>query len=416
MIGIGLGGFMEGLQGGMKTRADMDDRKRQKVLDERQDKAFERQQKMWDRDDAEYERQEADRTAIRDINTQAKAEFDKQVAAGTQQPDNFENFWSTYALPKMKNTYLATGDLESAEKVIKWGETADAKRGGKLAMNALLKAQTGDPDGALADVIEAGQIKGYIDHGYELQGNDKIMSPDGQHVGYRLKLTTPDGDLVEQDITVADLPKMIATFANPEAAWQSQLAAQQKAAEDAKEIETYKTKKQIDKEYGTGSSATRTKAIEALRKRMDGGLAGDETKFDDLPREEQEKLISDELALQEGQPGLSGGSPSPAAPSGSGRKVVVDTATGKPVVRGGEKPAEKPKGEKTSEKSSRGESREERVAYMLEEADVAVRNGSRPTLVAEGLLMDGIPEKDWPESLKTALKKERATQMPGLGG
>lgn len=403
MIGIGLGSFMDSYQRGREMRLD---RERQAKIDERQDKLFDRQQKMWDRDDAEYERQEADRTAIRDINTQAKAEFDKQVADGTQQPDNFDNFWSTYALPKLKNTYLANGDLDAADKVMKWGETADAKRGGKLSMNALLKAQTGDPDGALADVIEAGQLKGYIDHGYEVQGHDKIMTPDGQHAGYRIKLKTPDGEDIEQDITIADLPKMIATFLNPEAAWQSQLAAQQKAAEDAKEIETYKTKKQIDKEYGTGSSATRTKAIEALRKRMDGGLDGDETKFDDLPREEQEKLISDELALQEGQPGLAGAS-SPAPSGNSGRKVVVDTATGKPVAPGGEKPAGKPKGG--------GAASEDRGAGgAIAAAETALSEGASPVRVAEQLASQGVPEDQWPASIVNAVKRARQNSI-GLG-
>tara|TARA_R110002012_G_scaffold315261_1_gene528899 strand:+ start:12734 stop:13993 length:1260 start_codon:yes stop_codon:yes gene_type:complete len=416
-IGIGLGAFMDGYQRSRDSRLD---RERQKTLDarlaksdERQDKMFDRQQTVWDRQDAEYEREESTRTAIADINTQAKSEFDAQVAAGTQKPDNFDTFWSGYALPKLKTTYLASGDLENADKAMKWGETADAKAGAKLSMNALLKAQTGDPDGALADVIQAGQLKGYIDHGYEVQGNDKIMSPDGQHVGYRIKLTTPDGETVEQDITVADLPKMIATFVNPEAAWQSQLAAEAKTAQEAKDLETYREKKKIDQEYGTGGKDDRSKAIDALRKRLDGDIdtSTGETRpaFDKLPREEQEKLISDEIALRDGQPGLAGGSAS-GAPAGasssapSGRKVVVDTATGKPVARGGQAPA--PRRDAVAA--------EEAGPSAIAQAEAALAEGISPIRIAEQLSAQGVPEDQWPPELTKAVSRARQNSI-GLG-
>ncbi|MDQ0135679.1 hypothetical protein J2T08_003600 [Neorhizobium galegae] len=406
-IGIGLGGFMQGFQQSQKMRmAEEQDEKRTAMLDrqmERQDKQDARQDVLNSRADAEYERSETQRQTVASIGANAQKEFDTRVASGTAKPGDFDSFWSSYALPKLKNTYLANGDLNSAREVMKWGESVEAKEGAKLAMGALIKAQTGDPDGALADVIKAGSLKGYIDHGYEVQGHDKIMTPDGALAGYRLRLKTPDGKDVEQDVQLNDLPRLVSTFLNPEAAWQSQLAARAKATEKADELKTYEQKKQIDKKYGTGENKQRGDAITALRKRLDGGLAGEEKKFDDLPREEQEKLIGAELELQGSQPGI--GAQAPAAPAaGSGRKVVVDTATGKPVAQQPAAPAQRPAAAAPAPSP----------AEVVAAADQAVRQGQSPVRIAEELTARGVPEEQWPDSLKSVISAARQDAI-GLG-
>jgi hypothetical protein len=408
-IGIGLGGFMQGFQQSRKMRmAEEQDEKRAAVLDrqmERQDKQDARQDVLNSRADAEYERSENQRQAVAGIGINAQKEFDTRVAAGTAKPGDFDSFWSSYALPKLKNTYLANGDLNSAKEVMKWGESVEAKEGAKLTMSALLKAQTGDPDGALADVIKAGSIKGYIDHGYEVQGHDKILTSEGALAGYRLRLKTPDGKDVEQDVQLNDLPRLVSTFLNPEAAWQSQLAAKAKATEKADELKTYEQKKQIDKKYGTGDNKQRGDAITSLRKRMDGGLARDEKKFDDLPRDEQEKLIGQELELQGGQPGLGASAPaSPASAAGRGRKVVVDTATGKPAAQQPATPAQQPAAAAPAPSP----------AEVIAAADQAVRQGQSPVRIAEELTARGVPEEQWPDSLKSVIANARQNAV-GLG-
>jgi len=404
-IGIGLGGFMDGYQKGQQIRQE---RKRSEYLDDQ----AERQKKIDARDDAEYERTETQRQAVADINTQTKSDFDARVSAGQEQAGDFDTFWSKYAMPKLKQTYLSNGDIASANKVQEWGDSVDAKAGGKLAMGALLKAQTGDTDGALADVIKAGQMKGYIDHGYEVMGHDNIAAPDGSVAGYRLRLKTPDGKEVEQDVQKADMPRLIATFLNPEAAWQSQVTARETVAKDAKELDQYAAKKKIDKQYGTGENKSRTDAITALRKRMDGGLAGNETKFDDLSRQEQEKLIASEIDLQGGQPGLSADGPvASAAPSGPSRKVIVDTATGKPVS---DAPQQQPQQTPPAQQPAPKQTREGNVTYLLQSADEAVKSGENPQRIAQELLNNGVPREQWPESLAAALAVSTQNQI-GLG-
>lgn len=439
MIGIGLGGFMDGLQGGMRTRQAMDDRKRQKVIDERQD--------------TEYNRSVKQRDDIAAINTQAQSEFNNRVSAGTAKPDQFDQFWNDYALPKLKNTYLAQGNIEMADKVQKWGESEDTRAGAKLAMSALTKAQTGDVAGALADATEAGKRRGYLSHGYEIMGQDTIVDPQGQLQGYRLQMKGPDGKEITQDLPLAQVPKLIATYLNPEAAWQSQIAGQQEEGKRQTELKTYEDKKKIDKQYGTGENKSRGDAISALRKRMDGGLAGDEQKFDDLPRDQQEKMISQEIELQSGQPGL--GAPAGAASPAdtSGRKVLVDTATGQPVpparsqASPSSAPASKPQqaggeperrgwlgglvdtakaglareadtlrgrnvpqSQAGQERVPRKETREDRVSYLLGAAEAAIKDGAVPERIADELAQNGVPEEDWPEVLRRALaQRQRAS-------
>lgn len=400
MIGIGLGGFMEGLQGGMRAREAFDSRKRSKVLQERED--------------TEYNRAVKQRDEISAINTQAQAEFKSRVDAGTAKPDQFDSFWNDYALPKLKNTYLAQGNIEMADRVQKWGESEDTRAGAKLAMSALTKAQTGDVAGALADATAAGKRKGYLSHGYEIMGQDTIVDPSGQLQGYRLQMKGPDGKTVTQDLPLAQVPKLIATYLNPEAAWQSQIAAQEANTKRKTDLQDYEEKKKIDKQYGTGENKPRADAIAALRKRMDGGLAGDETKFDDLPRDEQDALISKEIELQSGQPGIAPPATTPAGSGSTGRQVLVDTATGQPVppARSQSAPAGSPATSPQQERAP--ESREDRASFLLSSVEPSLRDGVPPQRVADELRQNGIPENSWPEPLRRALSK--SSNSIGLGG
>ncbi len=413
-FGIGLGGFMDGFQKGFGIRNDIDERKlrneRLKVQDARLAKQDARTDLENEREDVEYDRAIKQRTAVDAVGAETKQQFDSAVAAGKEQPDNFDQFWNQYALPRLKHTYLENGDMENAKKVAEWGETAAAKQGGKLFSSALLKAQTGDSAGALDDVIKAGQIKGYIEHGYELDGQEPLIDPTGKSIGYRLKVKGADGKIVEQDIRTEDLPRMIATFANPEAAWQSHVTAAADAKKSEDELKTYAAKKEIDKAYGLGNVGKgRSTAITALRKRLDGGLDGEGQKFDDLPTDQKEKLIDEELRLQQG---TGGEQPAPAPQ----RKVIVDQATGQ-VVRPEAVAADKLKAASTqavAEEAAKPQSREQAVAYAVGNAEERMQLGDDPKLIAQDLLNNGVPQEVWPPELRQALTKSAG--VVGIGG
>ncbi|AAL49577.1 unknown [Sinorhizobium phage PBC5] len=409
MLGIGLGGFMEGWN---KAQDKNLEREKANLLNKR----YERQEVLDAREDAEYERSEQKRGELENIMSDSREQFDAKVARGEAKAEDSDDWFSQYTVPKLKQTYLSNGDMESADRVQKWADTADAKAGARLFKSSLFKAQNGDGPGALDDAIKAGQRQGYIAHGYEVQKHDKIVTPDGGLVGYRIWLKDPDGKEIQQDIQAAELPKTIATFLNPDAAWESQIAASQDATKRQNEIEDYRTKKEIDKAVGVGDDKMRGDAITSLRKRMDGGLAGDEAKFDDLPAADKERLISEEIGLQRGgpaqgasvagaAPGIAGTEAGTAAPA---RKVLVDTATGQAVptrpAQGPNKPATKP------------ESREDNIQFQLQAADAAVRDGVAVDRVVQDLLANGIPEKQWPDSVKRAIANKKSGAVVGLGG
>ena len=410
MLGIGLGGFMEGFNKAQDLKLQRD---KAGLLAKRN----ERQEVLDAREDAEYERGEQKRVELENVMTDSRKAFDEKVASGEAKAEDSDDWFSQYTIPKLKQTYIANNDMDNADRVQKWADTEDAKAGAKLFKSALVKAQTGDGPGALDDAIKAGQRQGYIAHGYEVQKHDKIVTPDGNLVGYRIWLTDPDGKEIQQDIQAAELPKTIATFLNPDAAWESQIAASQAETKRQNELEDYKTKKQIDKAVGVGDDKLRGEAITSLRKRMDGGLAGDEATFDDLSGEEKEKLISEEIKLQRGgpapggaasgtAPGLAGTDSGTAAPS---RKVLVDTATGQAVAsrpaQGPQKPAADP-----------AKAREENVAYQLQAADAAIRDGVAVDRVVQDLLANGVPEERWPETVRRAAANKKSGAVVGLGG
>lgn len=371
-VGIGIGSFVDGFARGLDITGKMDERRRaaqrfeqetalideqkgdrayardRRIVEDRQadtqfatgldlaaeqkgDRAYARQrtQVTDGRVDAAYDRAESGRVAVEGISRQAGAEFDAKVAGGQAKPEQWAEFWSGYALPKLEREMAAQGNLEAVASLREWGKSEDAIKGGKLFSSALLKAQSGDPAGALSDAIAAGRLGGYIADGYEVTGSKEFRDGDSL-LGYRLSIKLPDGKSMEQDVAVGDLPSVIATYLNPDTAWQSQMTARANAAgEQAKadrEVDTYTRKKVVDAAVGVGGAGgakARGDAIEALRKRMDGGLSGKDATFDSLARAQQEKLIAEELALQSGQ-GTTGA-------SGTGQKAVFDSVTGQVV-------------------------------------------------------------------------------------
>jgi hypothetical protein len=258
-LGVGLGAFMDGMQQGIGIRQGIDARREQ----------------------------QRNRQALDTIETDTRAEFDKRVKAGTAQEGDFERFWLDYALPRRVNEMLRQGDPDSARKLQEWGESNAAKRGAKLFGSAMLKVQTGDHDGALKDVIEAAKVKGYIEHGYELVGQEPITDGSGSVVGYRLKIKEGDGDTLEQDIAVEDLPRLIATFANPDAAWASQQEAQAAQRKRMEDLEDHEAKKKIDRKYSDDPADDYRKARDTLMK--------NDLDFPDMTPEEQDQRVREYL-------------------------------------------------------------------------------------------------------------------------
>lgn len=383
-FGVGLGAFVDGLNKGMVAR---------EALDARRDKRRSKE-------------------AFDGINEETRGAFDSAVASGSADPDDFSGFWKEYALPRWKAELMEQGDFARAQQLEEWGQQESTIKGGRLFASSLRKAQTGDYAGALEDAIAAGKTKGYIDTDYDLVSQSPIAGPDGKVVGFRLVIKDDAGEEMEQDIAVEDIPTLIATYANPEAAWQSQQEAAAKKTKRSEDLEDHRAKKVIDREEAAPNDAAR---YDTTRKE----LMANDLDFADLSPEEQDAAIRAQIGAADSyaadaaakrtppEAGIASASAPgltrPARPAGGG--VIVDTVTGKPL---------KPSPDEARATSS-GLSRPSARSAPMSKADIIkdaadhMSAGGNPQAIAQRLLNAGIGEPEWPEAVRS---KYRGTAAP----
>ncbi len=406
MIGIGLGGFVDGLEAGSKFRERRENRARDKVIQERED--------------IEYNRAVKDRDEISAINTQAQTDFKAKVDAGEYKPEEFDRFYRNDVVPRQKKTLLLQGKQAEADAWEKWALDGKNYEATQLAGRAIWNLQHGNPEAALDAALQASRIQGYNTTGYQIGGYDSLVDQSGKKLGYRFTLKGPDGKDVVQDVPMDKLNTMVAGIINPISVWEQQQAAAADQSKRQADMGDYRTKKEIDAQYSTSGKPTREDAIDALRKRFNGETkvtqdgAVDVPNFDDLSRDEKEKLIAEEIELQSGQPGLGAAPSAPASGGSSGRKVLMDTATGQPVApeRFQAPPQQQISGQARDERPP--ESRQDRVQFLLSSVEPALKEGVPAERVADELRQNGVPEQAWPEPLRRALAQRQRSAI-GIG-
>lgn len=423
-LGTGLGAFVEGIMRGADFANDMSDR-----ASEREDR--ERRRK-WDEEDRSFElgernRAKSNRDAIDAIQAEAKTTFDAGVASGKYDPDQFQDFYTSYVLPKMHRELLLQGDNAGADALARWGESEAAKKGAKLFGSALFKSQSGDLGGAIDDAIEAGKVKGYIGEGFTFEKKEEIVDSNGQVVGYRVHMSDGEGNQLEQDITADDVPNLIVQFASPEQVWQSQQTAKADKAKRGAEIEDYATKKKIDAAAAgpENTAKDRSAAIKVLREQSAASL--DAVPFDQLPWDEQEAAIQKEIGLQRGTtpapmpssnlvvdqltggqvPTGLGGVPTAPGQSPFTRGLVTAptpaAAPAGPVPTGlGQQPASPPIASTGSQQGDAGLPIPSR-AQVLQNAQAAQVAGEDPNEIARVLTAAGIGPGEWPPGLANSV-------------
>lgn len=401
-FGIGLGAFMDGFERGAGIRDRLDERKRVKE----------------------------NRANLANIETDAKQQFDQAVEQGHLEADQFDEFWMKYALPKRRNELLRQGDVAGARALQEWGESDEARKGGRLFGSAMFKAQTGDAAGALQDAIKAGQVKGYIDHGYELVGQDEIRDAAGTLLGFRLRVKDAEGNEVEQDVTVDDVPRIVSTFANPDSAWQSQVATRERQTKRNEDLEDFEAKEGIKARHAKSSNPDYVERYQKVRE----DLAKNDLDFNDLSEDEQDKRVRGVLESAEryaGERGAPGIAPERAAPAAAPRRpMIVDEKTGEPVpvapdqqapaakaavapdevaepARGGAAP-----GISGAARPAPAARRAPSRAELIAEAADHIKKGGNPEAIAQRLLNAGVAREEWPATLRATIAGGRA---PGIG-
>lgn len=404
-IGVGLGAFMDGFTRGYGIRRQID-RDKEDAAQRASDRNWQEEQRSFERERMQEIR--TNRENLRNIDTAGRQAFDQRVEAGQAQPDQWDQFWKTYILPQRVNEYMRQGDIDSARKLQDWGESEAALKGGRLFASAMLKSQTGDHEGALADVISAGKVKGYIDHGYDLKSQEPIADADGNTVGYRLTLSQADGDEIEQDIAVEDIGRLIATYANPEAAWNSQIESQNAKKKQDAEVETHRRKKEVDQEFKADPAADYRKARE---ERMKNDLD-----FAALSPEEQDRIVRGDLEAANSYARTQGAGPQ-ASPGISRPKTIVDRQSGREVPVSpaeaapglGPQPTPQPAPAARRPAAAPAPRPMSREDVIRDAADHLAQQGN-PEQIALRLMNAGVPEADWPEQLKQAVAARNAQQ------
>lgn len=416
MVGIGLGGFVDGFARGYGLREEIKDRELARA-ERAEDRSLRREQMEWQREDRAFQRSERQRALdyrgrIDAINSDARKQFDAGVESGTYEADEFEKFWTDYALPRMQSELILQNDYRGAQALADWSETRGAKKGRQLFSSAMFKAQTGDGAGALDDAIAAGRLGGYIGDGFDISDKEEITDRKGNVLGYRLTITDAGGNEVQQDVAVEDIPAMVSRFANPQTAWDTQMATAAKRAERDASLEDYAARKEIDARYDTSGNKSRSDAIKVLRERHKADPIDESAvSFDTMPREQQESLIAQEMSLQSGV--------MPAAPPSA--RMIVDNRSGQavPAVSPaqnapglGESPKPAPQATGMTRPNAVINGREDpglpAPTSSSEMVDMAARQmveGGNPQEIARTLRAMGVPEHKWPDSVIRPLRQ-----------
>lgn len=422
MLGMGIGGFVDGFARGYGLREEIKDRELARE-ERKEDRAIRREQLDWQREDRAFQRSERQRAVdergrIDAINSNARSQFEAGVKDGTYREDEFEKFWTEYALPKMQSELILQNNYQGAQALADWSETRSAKKGRQLFSSAMFKAQTGDGAGAIDDAIAAGRLGGYIGEGFDISDKEEITDRKGNVLGYRLTIKDAGGNEVQQDVAIDDVPAMVSRFANPQTAWETQMATAAKRAERDAEFADFTRREDYKADIASTKTGTgsRTDAIASLRKAHPGPqYEGDNAVgFDNMPREQQEKLIADELSLQSGT--------TRAAPPAA--QVIVDNRSGQAVPAGqgagptqtapglGESPKPAPQAtgmvRPNAVINGRVDSGLPAPTSSSEMVDMAARQmveGGNPQEIARTLKAMGVPEHKWPDSVSRPLRQ-----------
>lgn len=391
-FGAGLAGFVDGLEAGMRIRDRYDERKEKQANKAKQDQ----------------------------LNSETKQAFADAQAAGAVEAGDYQNFWLNYQLPRQQALMMEKGDYAGAKALGEWGRSEDALKGGKLFSSALVKAQSGDYDGAFQDVYAGSQLQGYISSDVKFAGAEPIQYQ-GKTVGYRVKATGPDGKAITRDYRLEDIPAAIAQIGNPMEAYKSQTETRAAETKRKNELEDYETKKKVDQKYSTTGSNSPEKQSERYQKAAEQRAKSD-LEWDTYSDEDKDKLIRKDLAAADnfaadktGQGGAKAADKAPEEP----KKIIVDTANGNPVDLTGKDqtkaaglnktpvPAEKPQqpapipsnGAQPSPEVGLGSpqagARETTIGYAKE----ALARGGNPDRVKQQLMNAGVPQDQWPEEL-----------------
>lgn len=429
-MGAGIGGFVQGLAQGINTREGFEDRRERRL--ERQERREERA------------RTRANEESISAIGRRATDE----IAAGGDRREIEERYWR-----EIQDEYARQGKPESARQFQQWRQSDETQRGIRLFQNSLmLFDQARRADGSydprmmqlgLRELQRAQAIPSY--------GGDRnirlrpIIEGEGEaerFVGVRFEYRGDDGQTASRDIAAGEIPRAAATFFNPQAAFEDR---QKQDQERRQQQERQRSEQRTDWQAAEGQVRKEYEERRDPAQQAQDRAAGRTPvtrPWDDLTADERDTLIRNRQTARTppaqrqalGLGGLGAGAPTPG-------RVAFDTVTGAPVAPSARptSPSQAAAPQVTAPTPGPGSTtpaptaavapppqspvaaEAARIDQVRADAEGALRRGEEPDVVARGLARAGIPQDQWPESVRAGLQRRQQTMpagtpSPGLAG
>lgn len=132
-------------------------------------------------------------------NSYANAE--DQAKAAKKNAPLPEDFYLRDVVPKIKETYIAQGNMQGAEAWDQWAQEKSTQQGMKHWTNALRAGQMGDFKGYADHMVKAYNTPNYFDDGLHAEGYDLVKDKDGNTTGLTLKMKNKEtGEVYAQTI------------------------------------------------------------------------------------------------------------------------------------------------------------------------------------------------------------------------
>lgn len=136
-----------------------------------------------------------------DTRGNSYADADTQKKAAEKNASMADDFYIRDVVPKIKETYIAQGNMAGAEQWDKWAQDKNSQTGMKHWAQALRAGQMGDFNSYADNMVKAYNTPGYYDDGLHAEGYDLIKDKDGNTTGLTLKMKNKDtGESFAQSI------------------------------------------------------------------------------------------------------------------------------------------------------------------------------------------------------------------------
>jgi len=166
------------------------------------------------------------REAVEKINTDTRAAFDADVAAGKSTNDQWADYWVKNAGPQMVQAAMTRNDPDMASAYQKYVDTHQAKTIASNFGAALSATQSGDMNasvGAFDNYLKNTPFKGFVYNGVQ-----QVAGPDGKQA-WQATFRAPDGRSYSQSLaSPQDIQRVLINYAYPERAAELEMQKSQK--------------------------------------------------------------------------------------------------------------------------------------------------------------------------------------------